>query len=374
MGLSPAEIADVMDRLDAPAPGSRLSARRQTRRLEYRQWPVPIIMFPQHGSKTAVAVITRNISRGGLSFLHSSYMHPGLSVIAVLRDQRGMDVQIHARVTRCRHFERHIHEVGIQFNTPINVHDFLPIDHVGAQFSLEVTDPGMLRGKLLLVADYDIDRTLILHMLEGTKLQITPVASIDEARAAAQKDCFDIILSDYDLGTATGLDLYNALKLTNSAARMIIMSSDVSGSTRTLVREAKCDAFLNKPFTKELVLSALAEFLLLGAVSSGESGSMTSSLPPDSPLRVLAAKFVDETRVAASELEAHLREDRTDDFVRAASRLAGTASTLGFDALSRTAEQAVRAINASGSLRETGDKASALVAACRRIDAGTKAA
>lgn len=372
LGLTPSEIVDVLDRLDAPS-GPHTS-RRQTRRLAYRHWPVAMVFFPAQGSKTAVAVITRNISRGGISFLHGSYVHTGLAVVAVLRNQRGIDVQIPGRVARCRHVERHLHEVGIRFNTPIDVHDYLPVDHVGAQFSLEVTDPGMLRGRLLLVADYDIDRTLILHLLEGTQLQITPAASIEEAVAAADKTIFDVVMSDYDLGKGTGIDLYNALRAKGASAPVIIMSSDVSGATRTRVREAKCDAFLNKPFTRDLVLSALAEFLLLGSLNPSECGAMSSSLPPDSPLMPLVSKFVAETKDVAASLETYLRDDKKDEFIRAATRLAGTASTLGFASLSKAAESAIRAINSTGSMKEAGEGAAALISACRRVEGISRAA
>lgn len=366
LGMPPHELIDVLERLDATS-GAK-SARRQTRRMSYRHWPVPVILFPPHGNKSAIAAVSRNISRGGVSFLHTAYVHTDLPVVVVLKKQNGQDVQIAGRVSRCRHIERHLHEVGVRFNSPIDVHEFLPLDHVGAQFSLEVTDPGMLRGRLLLVADYDIDRTLILHMLEGTKLEVVPVRSMAEGLQAVNKTPFDVVLSDYDLGVGTGIDLLKGMRQGGSSAPLIIMSSDVSGTTRTIVRDAKCDAFLNKPFTKDLLLSALAEYLLLGSAKSADSGVMTSTLPPDSPLLGLVEKFTKETHEIVPMLEQLLKDDKPEEFVRLATRLAGTATALGFAPLSRIAESAIRSVNATSSLKESSDAASTLVAACKRVE------
>lgn len=366
LGLTPTELTDVLDRLDAS--GANASTRRQTRRLPYRHWPVPVVLFQPQGTRSAIAVVSRNLSRGGMSFLHGAYVHTELPVLVLLKNQSGVDVQITGRVTRCRHVERHLHEVGVRFNDPVNVHDFLPVDLVGAQFSLEVTDPGMLRGKLLLVADYDIDRQLIMHMLEPTQMSPTPVASVMEAVTAAGKSAFDIVLSDFDLGTGTGLDLCGALRKSGCTAPVIIMSSDVSGSTRRLAREANCEAFLNKPFTRDLLFSALAEFLLLGPASQSEAGGSRTTLPPDSPLMPLVQKFAAEVNEIVPMLEQLLRDDKPEDFVRAATRLAGTASALGFAPLSRIAESAIRSVNSSSSLKESAEAVNTFVAACKRIE------
>lgn len=364
--MNPSEINDLLDRLDGTQ--STSSTRRQARRLAYRHWPIPVVLFQHQGTRSAITVISRNLSRGGMSFIHGSYVHTDLPVVVVLKNQSGIDVQITGRVVRCRHLERHLHEVGVRFNAPVNVHDFLPVDLVGAQFSLEVTDPGMLKGKILVVADYDIDRHLIIHMLEPTQMCATPVTSIAEALDAASKSAFDIVLSDYDLGRGTGLDLCAQLRKEGCTAPVIIMSSDVSGTTRRLARQANCEAFLNKPFTRDLLFSALAEFLLLGQTAQGDGGGSGSTLPADSPLMPLVEKFAAEVRAVVPLLEQYLREDKHDEFIRVATRLAGTASVLGFAPLSRAAESTIRSVNASSSLKESSEAASSFVAACKRIE------
>lgn len=365
LGLSPAELTALLDRLDADAGAA--TPRRQSRRLEYRRPAVPIVIRTDMGARAAVSVATRNLSRGGLSFLHSAYMHVKTAVVAILKHPVKGDVPIPGAVVRCRHIERHIHEVGVRFIKPIDVRDFLDIDLIGAQYSLEVADPSLIRGKLLLVADDQFDRALLKHYLEPTNVHIVVAdSSVDAVRSALAGEP-DVVLTDYDLGSCTAVELVNELRTGGMRAPVIVMSADLSTNTRKRVRDARIDAFLPKPIPKDLLYSALAEFFLLGGEGVTTPALIVTGLPEDSPLRALAEKFSAEIISTTPRLEALLAAKDAAEFVRTATRLSATAMALEFRPIAKLAEAAVHAINASGSLDESAEAATAFISACKRV-------
>lgn len=365
LGMTTPELTAILDRVDADS--APKSQRRQSRRLTYRRIGVPMVVRNEGGNGAPVLVVTRNLSRGGMAFLHGAFMHARTPIVLMLRHSTKGDVPVAAEVVRCRHIERHIHEIGVRFTTPIDIRDFVEIDLIGAQYSLEVADPGMLRGKLLVVADYEIDRALITHYLEPTAIELTCAASTMEALKAAVSRGADLVLTDYDLGIGTGIDVVEAIRAEGLSAPVIMMSADLSSEVRAQVREAKIEAFLPKPIPRDMFYSALAEFFLLGSQNASAGGVVSTSLPENSPLLPLAVKFADELRELAPKLEALLAAGKLEEFVKQTTRVGATAMALEFHPIAKLAQQAIHAINSSGSIDESIGDASAFTQACRRV-------
>lgn len=68
---------------------------------------------------------TRNISEGGMGFLHGAFVYPRSQVVAILRDTNGQAVAIEGEVARCNHVSGKVHEIGVCFKRTIRVEDFL---------------------------------------------------------------------------------------------------------------------------------------------------------------------------------------------------------------------------------------------------------
>lgn len=67
----------------------------------------------------------------------------------------------------------------------------------------------------------------------------------------------DLVFLDLTMKDMYGLDVLGKLRELDPAARVIIASADIQDSTRTMVKEAGANAFINKPLTPEKVLQAL---------------------------------------------------------------------------------------------------------------------
>ena len=61
----------------------------------------------------------RNISAGGLSFLHRSMLHVGTTAAITIPHSNGKSLQRAGRVVRSRHVSGMVYEIGLQFDQPL---------------------------------------------------------------------------------------------------------------------------------------------------------------------------------------------------------------------------------------------------------------
>lgn len=101
--------------------------RRVQARYGYHQDAKLICQMSQDlGSTMQIIVRCRNISIGGLGFLHGSYVHPGTRVVLTLISANKQGYRINGSIVRCRHLTKNIHEVGVAFDETIDLEAMLP--------------------------------------------------------------------------------------------------------------------------------------------------------------------------------------------------------------------------------------------------------
>ena len=124
--LSSAELAKLLDRLDqaADVTTAELAVRRAHSRRTYRVKGAAVIVT-QGGVTASFGAPTRNISEGGLAFIHRNMLHVGTPCAAVLLTKDGTWRTVSAVVVRCRHLEGMLHEVGIKFGEEIDLSDIV---------------------------------------------------------------------------------------------------------------------------------------------------------------------------------------------------------------------------------------------------------
>ena len=76
-------------------------------------------------------VHTRNISSGGLGFVHDHELHTGTRCTVALQPPHGRGMVLAARVAWCRAISRVaeetlMYDVGVQFDRPIDISPFVP--------------------------------------------------------------------------------------------------------------------------------------------------------------------------------------------------------------------------------------------------------
>src|SRR6266850_7964700 len=119
--LTDAERSALTDRLTrAPAelPGGG-KERRRDRRSHYVHSGIPIAVEHPGGGISRYLVWSRNLSAGGISFLHGGFLHQGSRCKIQLTELSGQSRVVGGTVVSCRLASGRNHEVGVKFDQRI---------------------------------------------------------------------------------------------------------------------------------------------------------------------------------------------------------------------------------------------------------------
>jgi CheY-like chemotaxis protein len=351
------ELLEIFDRSQSDS----AQPDREFLRWSYRVDAVEIILEHNSDLKVSLPVATRNISRGGISILHSSYIHTGISCDVLLNLPGGTTQTIPGKVVRCSHIAGRVHEVGIAFHEQISTKELLGLDPIDEAYSLERVDPDRLHGSILVVTSTDLDREIILNILEDTNLAISSADNIADAVSRAQKGC-DLVLADYHLNDKNGAQLIAGLRSSGSDMPVVIMTSDKSDAVFDSIRMSRAAGTLSKPVSRDRVYQALAEFLH----ADGDGGPLYTKLDNEDPAYPLLGKFLTDITRIALDLEKGLRDNNAESCQSIFRMLTGTASPLGFPLISSLAIDAEKKL-ASHGFKGSSNEIRAVVVACRRI-------
>jgi hypothetical protein len=127
--LKPQEAAEILEAIEAKTKDAGGKERRKWPRVPYRATPrVAVIIESEELGKRTYALIPRNISRMGISLLHGKFVYDGTPCVTGLKALDGQLVPVRGKVAWCRLITGRIHEIGIQFEEPIDLDDFVPSD------------------------------------------------------------------------------------------------------------------------------------------------------------------------------------------------------------------------------------------------------
>lgn len=120
--LTPQETTELMDELDrtAAASGNDQSCRVHER-FPLRADAVIVKVEPTGLPAKQFVVPIRNISEGGVAFLHNAMLHAGTRCTLYVLLEKGRSFKTSGRVVRCRHLQGMIHEVGLKFDSEVSL-------------------------------------------------------------------------------------------------------------------------------------------------------------------------------------------------------------------------------------------------------------
>lgn len=124
--LTSTERANILRLLERRSCGVSTPSQRRMERHSYEPSLAPLIEIngPAGEPGQAFVVIGRNLSEGGLAFLHGGPLAIGAPCSVTLFDKEGTPEVVHARIVRCRKVAGRIHELGIGFTGKIEVGRF----------------------------------------------------------------------------------------------------------------------------------------------------------------------------------------------------------------------------------------------------------
>jgi CheY-like chemotaxis protein len=327
------------------------------------------------GAATSLNYVPRNISREGVGLLHSSFMYPGTRCEVYLPHPSRGQVQVGGTIVRCRHFRGKIHEIGVRFDQPIDIRDYLGTEGLEECYMLENVEPDTLSGGVLLVEPGDMDRALIRQHLKETNLTVTGIthaaAAIERAREG-----YDIILCALDLPDGDGLEVLHQLRDAGIQTPFLLLCSSAgTAAFKHRIRSVQPEGVICKPVPAPTILAAIGELLLVRAKDHGAGGAaIFSSLSPKDPLSAHIPEYVKELQQLAQRLAASLAKNDLTECARLVFQIRGSAPTFGYGPLADAAEQAHNSLRSTQSAVESTVALQKVLGMCHRARAVRAAA
>jgi hypothetical protein len=117
--LNPTDLNRLLDELDA-AGVSPSTNRRGSERVACRR-TVLLVTIDQNGFQSTFMIAVRDISEGGVAFLHRSMLHQGTRCTIRVRTPDQKWLVLGGSVVRSRYIRDMVYEVGLQLDATIDV-------------------------------------------------------------------------------------------------------------------------------------------------------------------------------------------------------------------------------------------------------------
>lgn len=318
--MDDAQLEAVLDRLDA-AHESGASDRRSDERYVYRVKSCIIHMqSPGAGTSMAYQVPTRNISSGGMGFLHGGFVHPGTRCVVQLISMHGTWKNAEATVVFCRYVEGLVHDVSVQFDHQVDPAEYCS-QAVKTRVLLADDDPSVSRLVKLFLEQLNAD----VELAENGRIAVEK----------AQQNVYDVILMDIEMPVLDGIEAVKQLRGKGYSGTIVAATGLTEPADRQRCLEAGCDRYIGKPYDRD----ALAEL-----IDSLKQEPLISSLAQERSMIPLIDAFVTELPPKLRAIEEAFAKKDDKDLEQLSRGLKGEAGGYGFEPISSAAEQVEKAL------------------------------
>jgi len=263
LGMDPAVYSQLLKKLDLEHQDTAdpTNPTRIHTRLQYHEPYLDLVFESSDYSRRTITVAARNISRGGLSVLHSSFTYPGTSIRTTLNRINGKAFQATGTVVRCDHRGGVVHEIGIRFDNPIIVQEYIRPDIMQCIRSHELVKPTELDKSLLVVGN---DKNIIPLLRQYLMQTNVKYAFAENAEQALQRkpEAHDMVLCCLEIDEMTGPEFTRVLRSKMYTKPILLIGPHASESTSNQVRLSSADAFIPTPINEKDLLCALGEYML----------------------------------------------------------------------------------------------------------------
>ena len=121
-----------------------------------------------------------------------------------------------------------------------------------------------MNAKVLIVDDSALTRRSLRQILETAGCEVAEAENGLDALERYFLDKPDVVLLDLVMRGMYGLEVLQKIRELDPQARIVVVSADIQTSSQDLAGEAGATAFINKPFDRAEILSAL-DVALAGA-------------------------------------------------------------------------------------------------------------
>ncbi|MHA7812098.1 MAG: PilZ domain-containing protein [Phycisphaerales bacterium] len=333
------------------------NVKRTYTRVEFQEPFLEVTLSEKtQNQRKKLIVATRNISVGGISLLHSNFIYPGTRLSSTITKLDGTSHPFTGEVKRCEHRGGVVHEIGVQFDHPIHVQEFVQSDIFERPLSVERVTPEEINGNVLGIGtDLRKHAKPSIRFTNINDTYINNASELDEQ----ELEKYHMIMVGMDAGEMTGSELTRVLRQRGFMRPILLIGDATQAVNKQQISYSDADLFVPMPIEKDRFLRSLAEYLM--QEWSSEQLAHIRTLRTSNNLELLH----DQLSTLGDTLQ---RQCDDQDAVKAYITLASIrnlATLLGIKSLQSTAHKICDEIADSGDIESHKDLLNEVLAGCR---------
>jgi len=356
----------MLSRLEEAASAPRGSSRRKEPRMEYRAVDIALTIQHPGGTSANFLVASRNLSAGGMSFLHGGFLHSGTECRVILTAKDGHRIALTGTVRSCRLIERRTHEIGIQFCEKIDPAQFCSPDDLSNRPQPVSTELPILNGCALSICADRSERRAIEQRLAAAEMNVISVESVGAALDKLRRLDIDVIFFELGLDGMKTATAIGALRGTGYHGPIVAIGDIKEDEIRESPESVS--AVIAKPSEAKELLHTVKQLIRVG--EGGDLAPIFSTLAGQPGTDDLIRQFVLQCQTVADRLKQGLTYCDSDLVRRSCQTLQTTSAGYGFPSLAEAARHALLALTGSNPVHRSKARIEFVISLCRRLSAG----
>lgn len=255
-------------------------------------------------------VTAKDVSTGGLGVLYKGYVHPGSKCEVQLITLYGSWLNVTGTVVRCRYVDQAYHEIGICFDSEIDV---------------TLISPDANERHILFASNDEFMWQLVSAWLNKANSSQKQVNSKEDLFSALMNPV-DLLIIDESFEEQSGLELISEIRRNGFFGFLVGMQNNNENNTAVL--DAGADQAVTKPLSNEAVQD------LLNASRVEPTVSSLSTDPSTQDVLERCIQIMNSLVIDAAEA---LRVERVEDLLEVTNKIGAVSGACGFEDIKETA-------------------------------------
>lgn len=358
----------LLDKLDLSDAQRGKAPRRGAARLEYRVRDIPMSVNHPGGGFGRYIVLGRNLSSGGISLIHSGFLHNGTECRLALTLPRGGAKTLIGKVLFCRLAAGTMHEVGVKFHEKIDIEEFASCDLKRTSDDPEAREAMRpLRGNALVVCASEAERRLMDARLRQSGLNPVPVdcpgAALDQVKLLP----YALVIIALDLPDGGASALVESLMAASFPGSIVGLASDDAPTENGRAIDMGMQGCIMKPVRSESMHLLLAKIMRANPNKFDDGAPITSALSGEKGSEDLIQFFLSAAREAASIIAGAVAADDAKKVRKECHTLKSIAGGYGFQSVAESARQVMLILDSGGTVGEASSRVNALLNVLARL-------
>ncbi|MEQ8845799.1 MAG: hypothetical protein RIB58_13195 [Phycisphaerales bacterium] len=323
---------------------------RHAVRLQIEPQLVNMSVIHPGGTNSASQSILFDIGPGGAAVLYPGFVYNQTECYIHMASTDGKPAMLGACAAWCRFLSRGVHCLGMKWLEPIDVRRFVPSSHWSELgVSRDEHARAEVSGRVLSVGFDAMEAALVQLALQGVDVELDAAEDAGATLDALQETSFDLLIINAEASSFDADALLDKLRLEGFCEPVILVSDRRADGS---VREAEHLRHLSKPIDSESLIAAVRELMLTQSESNGGSSPVVSTLADQPAMASAIGTFIVHAQRHSETLRGAISTGNAQEARKSLLLLLNTSSGFGFATLGDVAGEAMKALDASGSLEE----------------------